>query len=654
MKTIPVNLMAAALLLWGWQTGSWGFAIILSILAEGSRVIRTRFEISIEHFKWIADLCAVMMISTTIYLFFNQASDQFVYILLRYLPLIVAPMFIAQIYSTSDKIDIRTISMISRRSRQNAKPMYVNLSYPFLALVVISASFSPEKNLLFYPVFLLIAVYGFYSIRNRRYSLIIWGGYFLLLSSLGFAAHVGLNRLQLLLEREGVEWFSNMNLGESDPFRSVTAIGKVGELKASNRIAFRIRPENPLQLPILLREAVYDRLYKNEWFALHPEFTRVRYLGKDVWTFDFHLHSPQRITIISSFQNGKGLLKLPAGVVRIRNLPAEEMTRNRFGAVRVEGTPGYAEYLVEYGGTGISDPPPSERDLQIPEEQIETKASVLKEISDKLELQKLSPKESVKRIDHFFKTEFTYSLKNTEKTSNPINRFLQTTRSGHCEYFATAGVLLLRQAGIHSRYVVGFSAHEWSDRENLAIVRTRHAHAWTLAWVDGKWIDADFTPSIWRDAETQSVSQWRSLTDLWDYAVFQFQQWKWHKTDRSVYAFWLILPLVLILGRRFLILRKTRKVKALENADAAVLKNRIVSPFDAVAEFLQHQGYIRLPGESLKTWISRICREGFAEKTAGELNVLVNIHYGLRFDPNGIKPEEYQRLEESARYYSEP
>ncbi|OQX09532.1 MAG: hypothetical protein BWK80_46800, partial [Desulfobacteraceae bacterium IS3] len=316
--------------------------------------------------------------------------------------------------------------------------------------------------------------------------------------------------------------------------------------------------------------------------------------------------------------------------------------------------PGYAEYLVEYGGTGISDPPPSDRDLQIPEEQIETKASVLKEISDKLELQKLSPKESVKRIDHFFKTEFTYSLKNTEKTSNPINRFLQTTRSGHCEYFATAGVLLLRQAGIPARYVVGFSAHEWSDRENLAIVRTRHAHAWTLAWVDGKWIDADFTPSIWRDAETQSISQWRSLTDLWDYAVFQFQQWKWHKTDRSVYAFWLILPLVLILGRRFLILRKTRKVKALENADAAVLKNRIVSPFDAVAEFLQHQGYIRLPGESLKTWISRICREGFAEKTAGELNVLVNIHYGLRFDPNGIKPEEYQRLEESARYYSEP
>jgi len=141
---------------------------------------------------------------------------------------------------------------------------------------------------------------------------------------------------------------------------------------------------------------------------------------------------------------------------------------------------------------------------------------------------------------------------------------------------------------------------------------------------------------------------------LWDYAVFQFQQWKWHKTDRSVYAFWLILPLVLILGRRFLILRKTRKVKALETADAAVLKNRIVSPFDDVAEFLQHQGYIRLPGESLKTWISRICREGFAEKTAGELNFLVNIHYRLRFDPKGITPEDYQRLEEGSRSYSEP
>ncbi|NJL59919.1 MAG: hypothetical protein HC887_10030 [Desulfobacteraceae bacterium] len=149
MKTAPTGLMAAALLLWGWQTDSLTAAIILSILSESSRIIRIRFEISAEYFKWVADLCAVLIISIGVYLFINYSTDQFVYILVRYLPLILSPIFLAYTYSTSDKIDIRAISLISRHSRQNAKPLYIRLEYPFLALIVISASFSPNKNPMF-------------------------------------------------------------------------------------------------------------------------------------------------------------------------------------------------------------------------------------------------------------------------------------------------------------------------------------------------------------------------------------------------------------------------------------------------------------------------------------------------------------------------
>ncbi|MBT8330725.1 MAG: transglutaminase-like domain-containing protein, partial [Deltaproteobacteria bacterium] len=38
-----------------------------------------------------------------------------------------------------------------------------------------------------------------------------------------------------------------------------------------------------------------------------------------------------------------------------------------------------------------------------------------------------------------------------------IENFLTRSRSGHCEYFATATVLLLRQAGIPARYARGYS-----------------------------------------------------------------------------------------------------------------------------------------------------------------------------------------------------
>ena len=61
-----------------------------------------------------------------------------------------------------------------------------------------------------------------------------------------------------------------------------------------------------------------------------------------------------------------------------------------------------------------------------------------------------------------------------------MSRFLLRTRSGHCEYFATATVLLLRQLGIPARYAVGYAVHEATGRKY--VVRQRDAHAWCLVW----------------------------------------------------------------------------------------------------------------------------------------------------------------------------
>ena len=71
------------------------------------------------------------------------------------------------------------------------------------------------------------------------------------------------------------------------------------------------------------------------------------------------------------------------------------------------------------------------------------------------------------------------------------------SRAGHCEYFATATVLLLREAGIPARYATGFSVQDFSRMENRSVVRERHAHAWVLAFVNGAWRDLDTTPSNW-------------------------------------------------------------------------------------------------------------------------------------------------------------
>jgi hypothetical protein len=76
--------------------------------------------------------------------------------------------------------------------------------------------------------------------------------------------------------------------------------------------------------------------------------------------------------------------------------------------------------------------------------------------------------------------------------------FLNESREGFCQHFATASTLLCRAAGIPARYVTGFIIPE-SDYESalgdVVAVNDSRAHAWTEIYVDGYgWLPVDFTP----------------------------------------------------------------------------------------------------------------------------------------------------------------
>ncbi|MES1165883.1 MAG: DUF3488 and transglutaminase-like domain-containing protein, partial [Verrucomicrobiota bacterium] len=78
---------------------------------------------------------------------------------------------------------------------------------------------------------------------------------------------------------------------------------------------------------------------------------------------------------------------------------------------------------------------------------------------------------------------------------DPVSSFLFAERQGHCEYFASAAVLLLRAAGIPARYVTGFRGGEWNPLGHYVAVRGDRAHAWAEAFApDAGWIRVDATP----------------------------------------------------------------------------------------------------------------------------------------------------------------
>jgi transglutaminase-like putative cysteine protease len=92
---------------------------------------------------------------------------------------------------------------------------------------------------------------------------------------------------------------------------------------------------------------------------------------------------------------------------------------------------------------------------------------------------------------------YSYSLEaDTTASNHPIEEFLFSRKTGYCEHYATAMVLMLRSIGIPSRLVTGFLATEWNDFGNYFTVRQRDAHAWVeVFYPQAGWITMDPTPS---------------------------------------------------------------------------------------------------------------------------------------------------------------
>lgn len=124
------------------------------------------------------------------------------------------------------------------------------------------------------------------------------------------------------------------------------------------------------------------------------------------------------------------------------------------------------------------------------------------------------PREQAKRIEAYLKANYQYTLQLRDPGGRePVEHFLFYERRGHCEYFASAMVVLLRSSGLPARLVNGFLAGEWNDFGRYYLVRQRDAHSWVEMYSPGwGWLSFDPTP-----AGAPSVSGWwAGLGKYWD------------------------------------------------------------------------------------------------------------------------------------------
>ena len=104
--------------------------------------------------------------------------------------------------------------------------------------------------------------------------------------------------------------------------------------------------------------------------------------------------------------------------------------------------------------------------------------------------------DKVRAIETWLRSEFGYTreLPRTAAETS-LDHFLFERREGHCEYFSSAMVVLLRSAGIHARNVNGFLGGRWNDFGSYLAVTQNEAHSWVEVWFPGYgWVQFDPTP----------------------------------------------------------------------------------------------------------------------------------------------------------------
>ncbi len=212
--------------------------------------------------------------------------------------------------------------------------------------------------------------------------------------------------------------------------------------------------------------------------------------------------------------------------------------------------------------------------------------------------------------------DFTYTL---DRPSPPRGQsalldFLFVHREGHCEFFASAFVVLARAVGIPARLVTGYRVVEHNGFGGYAVVRAKHAHAWAEAYVAGESGGAgeaggagaakasfqifDPTPSAPTLIESRNRSAiafldylWSSFTQLYDAAIAS--------PERSVPALGALVAVAFVVRA----LRGRRRGSTGPADDAADAPPAAYLRFEAK---LAQDGFVREGAETLESFAARL------------------------------------------------
>lgn len=713
----PRLLLGAAAIFWGGMSGHALTGLLMALALEARHWVASRWDFSEKAFVRAWQLSIVTGFVVGFVMRFQMSPALNLLEVFTWIPVFFLPVMLASLYSENPGIPVTTFSYFARRKMLQERAdgwetpgSRIFLGYPFLGLLVVMAGLG-LRDVIWYGggAALLILAGVFFAWPSGRSRPFAW--VFAALLSLSFALAIAsvINLLYYYVLDGG--WYKEADRGSA--LESTTFLGRVGEIKLSPKIRWRVFVEDGPK-PDLLRLSSYNVFGLNNWISAgevpdrrrgQPGAERQKATARD-FTGLFVAHyddsKKNRFSYLRKDLKKNGLLKsryrlrgdlsdedlipLDLGARALDEFATLAVEYNVMGATRaVEPDFLVSDLVVDSGEEPVSDEDPYLSDLQVGRQRGDQRQNrdrlrnslreflqekgmdpPVEEFSES-EPDEISQRVTIARLKQIFQRDFQYSLTQSaipQKYQNigVIPYFLGRGKRGHCEYFGTATALLLREMGMPSRYCVGYAVAEKGSGKNEYIVRGKHAHAWTRAYLGGKWVeektregdkewrcrgghwvDVDTTPSVWLKQDQAELTWARRLLDWWQTWQENFTVWRSQASNRLIINGLLIGVGVLLLGYIFWRLRSTRlkKEKSTKVAEAFTFA-QVETALTGIESRLEKLAGSRMRGQTMADWLQH-ASEKFPV-LAPDLNELREIYQRLRFDPRKTEQNDAQNL----------
>ncbi|MGJ8632418.1 MAG: transglutaminase-like domain-containing protein [Luteolibacter sp.] len=670
----PRLLLGASLLFWGGMTDHAFIGLVLALLVEGAHWIRFRWSFGDTacSVAWRFSMMLTVIGGTLIWL----DGDRYTALpkLMIWIPVLLFPLQFVQNYGLRDFMALNSFSFFAKLRRErnlrlglSPSVIHFNFGNLYVILTIVSASLGryAQQYVFFVGLVILAGWLVFARVRSRPIALVIVLAF---AGAIGLSGQIGLNKLY--------SWVTDRNIGDgfsgTDPTANKTNIGSLGRIKQSPAMLWRLTPETRTAPPRLMRTASYNRYKGITWTNDFPEsvslendsFRDLDVMSSESGETHLVLRESETLTTadlrkklpayqIRGASANKQPLPLPGDTSSLLEFELEVeldgIEINPMGTVRVLPIRPIIDAKIRWKDSATGDAPPFEEDLEVsPLER-----ATIEETVSLLGLREMPTTQAkIARLRQWFGSEFQYtrylSIPRVRYTRpSPIEIFLTGSKRGHCEYFATSATLLLRAAGVPSRYAIGFTVAEKDTKRNEYVIRGTHGHAWTRVWDDSqnKWIDFDPTPPSWLAQEIGADASTPWLADAYQRFKEDFFLWRSQPRNRiaATAVMWFIGGSVFIFVARRL--WKSRMVVDKEANRYQTPKGSAKTPLHDLESKARKLLGPRPPGVTLATWLSGLLKHGIQQSALDEA---LAIHQQLRFDPKPAPSVKNARLQDLA------